>query len=224
MFRFPFVLKNTPIYGQAWFNRNNESMSLRVLFAKQSPVQGNALIDDVSPFKWRLLRRRFTPPRNDTDNDATDASRFHRQVKTHYRAGIRTTRRLRMDDELKQLLRMLISVTARGAFPEDSVRKIVAPTKSSERYAIAYNLCDGTHTRAEIARLTGIDKDNLNKVVKRWIAAGVIFEIEQDGQANLLHLYPLTMDPAAKLKTKSTSDSFEEFDYAELNNPNDETI
>jgi hypothetical protein len=129
-----------------------------------------------------------------------------------------------MDGELKQLLRMLVSVIARGTFPEDKVRKIVAPAKSSERYATAYNLCDGTHTRAEIAKLTGIDKDNLNKVVKRWIATGVIFEIEQDGQLNLLHLYPLMVDPGAKSKFKSAGDALEESDHTELENTDDSTI
>ena len=123
-----------------------------------------------------------------------------------------------MDDELKLLMRMLLSVIARGPYPEDRVRKIVAPTKSSGGYLNAYNLCDGKHTRAEIAKLTGLDKDNLNKVVKRWIASGVIFEIEQDGHVNLLHLYPLTVDAPAKSKSKSAAGSIEEANDTEVEN------
>ncbi len=119
-----------------------------------------------------------------------------------------------MDDELKQLLQMLISVIARGSFLEDRLRKIVIPSKSPEKYLAAYNLCDGKHSQAEIVKLTGLDKGNLSRVIDRWVSTGVIFEIGEGSQVKLLHLYPLAPDPATKPKARSTVQPISESDQA----------
>jgi hypothetical protein len=117
-----------------------------------------------------------------------------------------------MNDELKQLLQMLISVIARGSFQEDRLRKIVIPSKSPEKYVAAYNLCDGKHSQTEIVKITGLDKGNLSRVIDRWISAGVIFELGEGSQVKLLHLYPLTPNPATKPKTKGTAQPISESD------------
>jgi hypothetical protein len=117
-----------------------------------------------------------------------------------------------MDDELKQLLQMLISVIARGSFPEERLKKIVAPTKSSDKSLAAYNLCDGKHAQADIVKLTGIDKGNLSRAIDRWISMGVMFEIGEGSQVRYLHLYPLAPDPAMKPKAKNTTQAISEPD------------
>lgn len=127
-----------------------------------------------------------------------------------------------MDDELKQLLQMLISVIARGSFPEDRLRKIVIPSKSPEKYLAAYNLCDGKHSQAEIVKLTGLDKGNLSRVLDRWISTGVIFEIGEGSQVKLLHLYPLTPDSTTKPKSRSVTQSNSESDQV-MNEATDNT-
>src|SRR5690242_10914658 len=111
-----------------------------------------------------------------------------------------------MDNELKQLLRMLISVIARGSYPEDKLLDAIAPSKNP-KYIAAYNYCDGTRIRVDIAKAAGLDKDNLNKAVARWIKLGIVFEFEDDGQAKLLHIYPILFEPPAKAKGKSPKQS-----------------
>ncbi len=95
------------------------------------------------------------------------------------------------DEEIKGLLKVLIGVTARVAFPEEKLRQIVAPMSSSGKYVEAYNLCDGTRSQAEIAREAGIDKGNLSKAVNRWLVQGVVFSVGSSSEPRLIHVYPL---------------------------------
>jgi hypothetical protein len=116
-----------------------------------------------------------------------------------------------MDDELKQLFRMLISVLARGSFPEDQLRKIVVPSRSPEKYLAAYNLCDGKHSQGEIAKLAGLDKGNFSRVIDRWVSLGVVFEIGEGSHVKLLHLYCLEPDSTTKSKTRGADQTTGEF-------------
>ena len=99
------------------------------------------------------------------------------------------------ESEDSQLLRIAISLLARHVFSPEALRKIVAPTSKSTRQLKAYNLCDGTRIRSEVAKASGLDKDNFNKAVNRWISEGVVFEMQQGDRRPLLHLYPLPAKP-----------------------------
>lgn len=58
----------------------------------------------------------------------------------------------------------------------------------------AYNLCDGTRTRPDVYKALGLDKDNFNKLVNRWIQQGIVYEIKVGDKVYLNHLYPLPKD------------------------------
>lgn len=98
--------------------------------------------------------------------------------------------------EATQLLRVAIALLARQRFPEPVLRKLVTPTSRSAKLLKAYNMCDGSHVRAEIAKKCHIDKDNFNKAVNRWIAQGIVFELKAGGKRPLLHVYPLPPEAA----------------------------
>lgn len=90
----------------------------------------------------------------------------------------------------EQLLRVLIGVVGRVAVPEDRLRAVVRSSpKSADKYAAAYNLCDGTRGVSEIARIVGLDQGNLSRVIIRWVDAGIAFRIGDDGRP--VHLYRL---------------------------------
>ena len=98
------------------------------------------------------------------------------------------------DDITNTLLRVLIQLTARGVFTEESIREVVAPTGKSGKQLRAYNLCDGTRRQAEIAKAIGIDQGNFSRLVTRWVGAGVLFRLGDGAEARLLHLYPISRD------------------------------
>jgi hypothetical protein len=100
------------------------------------------------------------------------------------------------DNETTQLLRIVVALLGRQQFSEPALRKIVTPSSRSTKLLKAYNQCDGTRVRAEIAKACRIDKDNFNKAVNRWIRLGVVFELRQEGRRPLLHLYPLPLKAA----------------------------
>lgn len=93
----------------------------------------------------------------------------------------------------EDLLRMLLSVTARLAFPAERLRlEVVGKVRFPERWIKAYNACDGVRSQAEIVRLSGIDAGDLSRAIKRWVDAGVLFRV---GANELpLHLYTLPLD------------------------------
>jgi hypothetical protein len=101
------------------------------------------------------------------------------------------------NSEVSQLLRILIGLWARQAFPEDQLCKLVMPTSRSGLRFDAYNLCDGTRTRPDVYKALGLDKDNFNKLVNRWIQQGIVYEIEVGDRVYLNHVYPLPKDSKA---------------------------
>jgi len=84
--------------------------------------------------------------------------------------------------------RMLFAVTARVAFPESELRKLViGKTKTPDRWIQAYNLCDGSRSQREVAAQAQIDEGLFSRTVSRWVEAGVLFRA---GTPEVpLHLY-----------------------------------
>ncbi len=101
------------------------------------------------------------------------------------------------NSEVSQLLHVLIALWARQAFPEDQLRKLVMPTSRSGARFDAYNLCDGTRTRPDVYKALGMDKDNFNKLVNRWIQQGIVYEIKVGDKVYLNHVYPLPKESRA---------------------------
>lgn len=103
--------------------------------------------------------------------------------------------------ETNELLRALLAVTGRIAFPEERLRAILSPT-SNTAYLAAYRLCDGKTALTAIAKAVGVDHSNLSKAISKWIELGVAFRA---GPKRLpLHLYALpTEDAKAPAPRKS---------------------
>lgn len=89
----------------------------------------------------------------------------------------------------EELLKAILATVARNTFPPATLAKIVAPTAGSEKQLLAYNLCDGETSQAEICKKTKLLKGNLSGLITRWVEAGVIVRV---GPERLpLHVYPL---------------------------------
>jgi len=91
------------------------------------------------------------------------------------------------------LLKGILATVGRTAFPPAKLYKIVSPTAGSAKQALAYNMCDGETPQSEIAKRAKIDKGSLSKTITKWVEAGVIVRVGDDGHP--LHLYPLTTKP-----------------------------
>jgi len=91
------------------------------------------------------------------------------------------------------LLKGIFATVGRTAFPPEKLYKIVAPTSSSAKQVLAYNMCNGETSQSEIVKMTKIDKGSLSKTITKWIEAGVVIRIGDEGHP--LHLYPLTSKP-----------------------------
>jgi CRP-like cAMP-binding protein len=97
------------------------------------------------------------------------------------------------------LLRILIQLSARQAFPEATIRQVIG---SSARQVHADNLWDGNLTQAQIAKKAGLNQGNLSRTVARRIQSGVLFRLGTGRDAKLLHLYPLPKKALPKRKTR----------------------
>ena len=91
------------------------------------------------------------------------------------------------------LLKGILATVGRTAFPPHTLYKIVAPTVGSARQVLAYNMCDGETSQAEIGKRTKFDKGSLSKTITKWVEAGVVIRVGAEGHP--LHLYPLTAKP-----------------------------
>ncbi len=118
------------------------------------------------------------------------------------------------DSEVSQLLRVLIGFWARQVIPEDQLRKLVMPTSRSGAHFDAYNLCDGTRTRPDVYKALGLDKDNFNKLVNRWIQQGIIYEIKIGDKVFPNHVYRLPKE--CKTIAPDESNSLEDADQLDL--------
>src|SRR5437763_16753309 len=86
------------------------------------------------------------------------------------------------------LLRVLVALAGRIAFPPEQLLQIVGP------YTAAYNMCTGELTLTSIARASGIDKSNLRKAILRWEQAGAVFRIGPEGRPLRLYSLPTAGD------------------------------
>lgn len=98
-------------------------------------------------------------------------------------------------DATEALLKGILATVARATFPPEALHRIVAPTGSSKKQLLAYNLCDGETPQADICKKAKLDKGSFSRSLARWIEAGVVVRVGNDRLP--LHVYPLTKTPAA---------------------------
>jgi hypothetical protein len=103
-------------------------------------------------------------------------------------------------DNTEALLKGILATVARTAFPPEALYRIVSPTAGSDKQILAYNLCNGEKSQAEICKGSKLDPGSLSRSIARWIEAGVIIRVGADKLP--LHLYPLT-GPTAKSGKKA---------------------
>lgn len=87
-------------------------------------------------------------------------------------------------------LRAILATVARQTFPPEKILEIMGPN-SGEKQLRAFNLCDGTKSQAEIAKVLGLDQGNFSKSVARWIDAGILIRVGENKESRPLHVYPL---------------------------------
>ena len=104
-------------------------------------------------------------------------------------------------DTTEALLKGILATVARMAFPPEVLYKIVAPTSGSDKQVLAYNLCDGETSQAEISKKAKLDPGSLSRSTAKWVEAGVVIRVGADQLP--LHLYPLTR-PTAKSGNKES--------------------
>lgn len=92
------------------------------------------------------------------------------------------------------LLRAILSVVARGAFPPAKIAEIVLSKGAGPKQVQAYNLCDGTRGQADITKALKLDPGNFSRTVSRWVDSGIVFRLGEGREAKLLHAYPLSTD------------------------------
>jgi hypothetical protein len=97
------------------------------------------------------------------------------------------------------LLRVLVALAGRIAFPPAQLSQIVGP------YTAAYNMCTGELSLAAVARATATDKSNLRKAILRWEEAGVIFRVGPDGRPLRLYSLPVLVDRVRSKKRATPS-------------------
>jgi hypothetical protein len=96
------------------------------------------------------------------------------------------------------LLRILVSLAGRTAFPAAELRKIISPIdRGRDKAILAYNLCDGTRTQKEIASEAHIDIGQFSRMAKRWADAGVVHAMGTGKAERLLHVYRLSGEATA---------------------------
>jgi len=104
-----------------------------------------------------------------------------------------------MASDNEALLRAILSVTARQAFPPERLAEIVLAKGAGVKQVEAFNLCDGSKTQGEIAKDSKLDAGNFSRTVSRWVDEGVVFRLGEGREARLLHVYSLP-DAARKQK------------------------
>ena len=100
------------------------------------------------------------------------------------------------------ILRAILSMVARQTFPPHELLQLVAPQANSQRQIAVYNLCDGEHTQAEIAKAVKVDKGSLSKSISKWVDLGIMFRIGSGAEMRPVHLYPLHAIKKGKEKSQ----------------------
>jgi DNA-binding MarR family transcriptional regulator len=107
-------------------------------------------------------------------------------------------RRLLMENQnlrLEWLLECLIQVIGRIGLKNKDVLEIVGKNNKQVK---AYNLCDGSLTISEIAKMTKIDQGNLSRTVERWVNNGIMFRFKDRNGVRLLHVFPISNSTSKK--------------------------
>lgn len=89
-------------------------------------------------------------------------------------------------------LKMIMQLIARQTFSAKEVAEHVCPTKKSAKSLKAYNLCDGSKSQTEIGTLSGIDRANCRKMIKRWELEGLILRVPHGQELHPLHIFPIS--------------------------------
>jgi hypothetical protein len=106
-----------------------------------------------------------------------------------------------MASNSETLLRAILGVVARQAFPVEKLREIVMKG-SGDKQLRAFNMCDGTKGQSDIAKTLKLDSGNFSRTVMRWIDAGVLFRVGEGREAKLLHVYPLSEEGGSNKERK----------------------
>lgn len=101
--------------------------------------------------------------------------------------------------DTEELLRILIQLSGRQVFPEETLRGIVGSGKAVE----AYNLCDGSRTQAQVVKDAKLDQGQFSRTSSRWVQQGVLFKLGSGKDVKLLHLYELSPQRPTKKKDSS---------------------
>ena len=74
---------------------------------------------------------------------------------------------------------VMIALLARLTFGADGIKELVTEKKGAgaAAYISAYNALDGEIGVVDIAKRVKLDKSNLSKVLRRWAAAGIIYDV-----------------------------------------------
>lgn len=94
----------------------------------------------------------------------------------------------------ERLLRAILATVARQTFPPSELVAMVAPRKGMLKQIQAFNMCDGTNTQSQIAKITKLDSGNLSKSIKRWIDLGIVVRVVEDKVEKPIHVYPISED------------------------------
>lgn len=87
------------------------------------------------------------------------------------------------------LLKVLIELNARQAFPEEKLLEIVSKRKRNPAsYIKGYNACDGSKGVTELARHVGVKQPTMSKIMQSWKSSGIIYE---NRYGNPVKLYTL---------------------------------
>ncbi|MDR3573744.1 MAG: hypothetical protein P4L50_07780 [Anaerolineaceae bacterium] len=93
-------------------------------------------------------------------------------------------------DTTETLLKAILAMVSRATIPPEELSKIIAPTAKSDKQILAYNLCDGETSQAEICKKAKLQQSNLSSSITRWVEAGVMVRVGPDRLP--MHLYPLS--------------------------------
>lgn len=96
----------------------------------------------------------------------------------------------------EQLLRAILATVARQTFPIEYLIEKVAVGSDKLKQVNAYNLCDGSRSQTEIAKVVGLDAGNFSRTVSRWIDLGIVVKLGKSSDIKLVHVYPI---PSIKL-------------------------
>lgn len=92
-------------------------------------------------------------------------------------------------DTTEALLKAILTMLGRQAFPPAELSKLISPTAGGEKQLQAYNLCDGCTAQSEIGKRLQLDKGSLSRTISRWVEAGIVIRVGKDQYP--MHIYPL---------------------------------